>query len=162
MGYGTALNDDTYLVHPYIRSLTKAGKSYDFRLHVQKNGEGRWVTTAVYPRIAEQGVIANLSQGGYTSFLDSFLEMQFGEESYNMKRYLEIFSLQFSNHFDSLYENKLDELGIDVGIDENQKIWLFEVNWRPGVLIIFNLEIDIVKTTIKYAVYLAQRSKKVK
>lgn len=156
------LNDDIYLVQPYIRSLTKSGKSFDFRLHVQKNGEGKWVTTAIYPRIAERGVVANISQGGYTSFLDSFLKMQFGEEYYNVKRYLEIFSLQFSNHFDSLYENKLDELGIDVGIDENRKIWVYEVNWRPGVPILFNLEIDIAKTTIKYAVYLAERSKKVK
>ncbi|PEP84721.1 YheC/YheD family protein, partial [Bacillus pseudomycoides] len=51
------------------------------------------------------------------------------------------------------------ELGIDVGIDEDQKLWLFEVNWRPGAPSIFNLELDVVRNTIHYARYLANKNK---
>lgn len=156
------LNDELYLVQPFIRSVTKTGLSFDFRLHVQKDGEGKWVITAIYPRIAHSGVVANISLGGYTSTLDGFLREQFGEESYNVKYYLEVFAIQFSNHFDSLYEEPLDELGIDVGLDQNQKIWLYEVNWRPGVPILFYLEMDIAKRAIEYAVYLAQQKKQVR
>ncbi|MEH7053025.1 YheC/YheD family protein, partial [Bacillus pseudomycoides] len=50
-------------------------------------------------------------------------------------------------------------LGIDVGIDEDQKLWLFEVNWRPGAPSIFNLELDVVRNTIHYARYLANKNK---
>ena len=66
----------------------------------------------------------------------------------NIQRYLERFAVSFSNHFDSLYDNVLfDELGIDVGIDEDQKLWLFEVNWRPGAPNIFNLELDVARNS---------------
>ncbi|MFQ7057969.1 MAG: YheC/YheD family protein [Turicibacter sanguinis] len=27
-----------------------------------------------------------------------------------------------------------DELGIDIGIDSRNYIWIYEVNWRPGFI----------------------------
>jgi hypothetical protein len=100
-----------------------------------------------------------MGSGGYSTYLDIFLKTEFGDSWYDTQRYLEEFAIQFSNHFDSLYDDELDELGIDVGIDENQKLWLFEVNWRPGPPNIFRLELDVVKNTILYAKYLADRNK---
>lgn len=152
--------DETYLVQPFIHSKTKTGLSFDLRLHVQKDGQGKWKLTAIYPRIANSGVVSNLSIGGYTSYLPDFLKQQFENEFYNVQRYLEVFAIQFSTHFDSLYDEPLDELGIDVGLDENQKIWIYEVNWRPGTPVLFYLEADVAKRTIEYAVYLAQQSRK--
>ncbi len=156
------IKDQEYLVQKYICSRLKSGHVYDFRLHVQKNGEGEWVVTTIYPRIgALDSITSNLSSGGYTAFLDHFLEKEFHNEWFNMKRLLEHFSLSFSNHFESLYDGiTFDELGIDVGIDENQKLWLFEVNWRPGAPIIFNRELDVALNTIHYANYLATNNKK--
>ena len=38
-----------------------------------KNGEGKWVVTTVYPRIAPNGsIIPNINNGGYTNYLDPF------------------------------------------------------------------------------------------
>ena len=55
----------TYILQPYIKSITKSGQVFDFRLHVQKNGEGKWVITTIYPRIAPKGsIIANINNGG--------------------------------------------------------------------------------------------------
>ncbi|MGM0923391.1 MAG: YheC/YheD family protein [Bacillota bacterium] len=155
------INQDTYLVQKFITCNTKSGNVYDFRLHVQKDGDGRWVITAIYPRIGKDGSIAsNLGNGGYTCFPEIFLKQEFGDNYYNIQKYLEQFALKFSNHFESLYEDVLfDELGIDVGLDEEKKIWLFEVNWRPGPPIIFNIELDVVRNTIQYARYLAIKSK---
>ncbi|MDQ0198964.1 YheC/YheD family endospore coat-associated protein [Neobacillus ginsengisoli] len=149
-----------YLVQQFINSQTKSGHVFDFRLHVQKNGEGKWVITSIYPRIGRLGTItSNMGSGGYSTYLDIFLKTEFGDSWYDIQRYLEQFAISFSNHFDSLYNNELDELGIDVGIDENQKLWLFEVNWRPGPPNIYNVELDVVKNTILYAKYLADRNK---
>lgn len=156
------IRDQEYLVQKFICSRLKSGHVCDFRLHVQKNGEGKWVVTTIYPRIGSLGSItSNLSGGGYTAFLDSFLQKEFNDDWFDIKRMLEQFSLNFSNHFESLYNGvKFDELGIDVGIDENQKLWLFEVNWRPGAPIIFNRELDVAINTIHYANYLATNHKK--
>ena len=35
------LSKETFIVQPYIQSVTKTGQVFDFRLHVQKNGEGK-------------------------------------------------------------------------------------------------------------------------
>lgn len=154
------LQEQDYLVQKFISSQTKSGHVFDFRLHVQKNGEGKWVITSIYPRIGRLGTItSNMGSGGYSTYLDSFLKIEFGDSWYDIQRYLEQFALSFSKHFDSLYGSvSLDELGIDVGIDENQKLWLFEVNWRPGPPNIFSLELDVAKNTILYAKYLAERN----
>ena len=48
------LSKETFIVQPYIQSVTKSGQVFDFRFHVQKNGNGEWVITTIYPRIAPQ------------------------------------------------------------------------------------------------------------
>ena len=155
------IQEQKYLVQRFISSQIKSGQVYDFRLHVQKNGEGRWVITSIYPRVGPLGSItSNLGSGGYTAYLNHFLQKEFNDDWFNVKKTLEHFSLSFSNHFDTLYDGvAFDELGIDVGIDENQKLWLFEVNWRPGAPIIFNCELDLAINTIQYAKYLATTNK---
>ena len=55
------------------------------------------------------------------------------------------------------YNEELDELGIDIGIDENKKIWIYEVNWRPGYPPSMNLDLNIVKNAIHYAMFLAEK-----
>lgn len=161
------LASGTFIMQPYIQSITKAGQVYDFRLHVQKNGEGKWVVTTVYPRIAPNGsIIPNINNGGFTNYLDPFLEQEFKEDAYNIRRMLEHFSLALAHHLDDIQMEKfgevIDEIGIDVGLDQQQKIWMYEVNWRPGCPPAFYLELDVVINSIRYAMYLAKNHKPVK
>lgn len=157
----------TFIMQPYIQSKMKSGQVYDFRLHVQKNGEGKWVVTTVYPRIAPHGsIIPNINNGGYTNYLDPFLEQEFKEEAFNIRRMLEHFSLSLARHLDDIQMTKfgevIDEIGIDVGLDAQQKIWIYEVNWRPGCPPAFYLELDVVTHSIRYAKYLAENQQHVK
>lgn len=162
------LQENTYIVQPYVRSKTKSGVIFDFRLHAQKNGEGKWVITAIYPRIAAEGtIITNINNGGYTNYLLPFLLQEFNEEeAYNIKKTLEYFTLSLAKHLDQLqmleYSEVIDEIGIDVGLDENCKLWIYEVNWRPGCPPAFYLELDVVKNTIQYAIYLAKNHERIK
>ncbi|MBS4206948.1 YheC/YheD family protein [Bacillus sp. FJAT-50079] len=158
---------ETFIVQPYIRSVTKSGQVFDFRLHVQKNGEGKWVITTIYPRIAPIGsIIANINNGGYTNYLEPFLQQEFKGEAFNIKRTLEHFSLALAQHLDELqmlqYEEVIDEIGIDIGLDQNHKIWIYEVNWRPGCPPAFYLELDVVIHSIQYAIYLATHQKAIR
>lgn len=157
----------SYIVQPYIKSMMKSGQVYDFRLHVQKNGEGKWVVTAIYPRIAPSGsIIPNINNGGYTNYLEPFLDQEFKEEAYNVRRMLEHFSLSLAQHLDEIqmmqFGEIIDEIGIDVGLDEQQKVWIYEVNWRPGCPPTFYLEMDVVINTIQYAKYLAENQVQIK
>lgn len=161
------ISTGTLIMQPYIQSKMKTGQVYDFRLHVQKNGEGKWVVTTIYPRIAPTGsIIPNINNGGFTQYLDPFLELEFKEEAYNIRRMLEHFSLSLAQHLDELqmvqFGEVIDEIGIDVGLDEHQKIWVYEVNWRPGCPPAFYLELDVVVHTIRYAKYLAENQELIK
>ncbi|WP_102347304.1 YheC/YheD family endospore coat-associated protein [Bacillus sp. Marseille-P3661] len=150
------INEKSFLVQPYISCKTKNGFPYDFRIHVQKNGTGQWGITLIYPRIGSKaGIISNISQGGYIAKLESFLEKEFGIEGYDIQQSLEQFAIRFSEHFDKMYKKPLDELGIDIGIDENKKLWIYEVNWRPGYIY---RELEAAMNTIPYAVYLASEN----
>jgi hypothetical protein len=156
------IEDDDLLMQPFINCKTKAGCSYDFRLHVQKNGCGKWVITSIYPRIGQQGaIITNINQGGYTIYLEPFLQQEFKDQYYNTKRYLEHFSLQLARHLDKIHQEQfleeLDELGIDVAFDDIGKIQIYEINWRPGCPPAFYLELDVVRNMIRYALYLARK-----
>jgi UDP-N-acetylmuramoyl-tripeptide--D-alanyl-D-alanine ligase len=166
--FHSLLEENTYIVQPYVSSKTKTGLIFDFRLHAQKDGEGKWVITTIYPRFATDGtIITNINNGGYTNYLIPFLNQEFNEEdAFNIKRTLEYFTLSLARHLDELqmleFSEVIDEIGIDVGLDENQKLWIYEVNWRPGCPPAFYLELDVVRNTIQYAIYLANNHEKVK
>ncbi|MCM3571042.1 YheC/YheD family protein [Neobacillus mesonae] len=148
------LEEQRYLLQPYIECKTKSGLTYDFRLHVQKNGNGQWEITLIYPRISgNTRMVSNISSGGYRGELIPFLKDEFQQDYRKMKKNLETFALSFAAHLDTLYENPFDELGIDVGIDHQQKLWLFEVNWRPGAK---NREFQVAKRLIPYCRFLAE------
>jgi UDP-N-acetylmuramoyl-tripeptide--D-alanyl-D-alanine ligase len=153
---------EEYIVQPYVNCRTKAGEPYDFRLHVQKGRYGQWIVSAIYPRISQSGsIVCNIGQGGRTYGNDDFLEKEFGADSFNIKRYLEIFSLQLASHLDEiqtdLYGEELDELGIDIGMDKDKKIYIYEVNWRPGHPPFIKVDLSLIKNTVHYAIFLAER-----
>lgn len=146
------IGEQKYLLQPFIDCRTKAGLTYDFRLHVIKNGYGEWEIALIYPRISGNSkMISNISSGGYRGELESFLIDEFAAMAEHIKVDLEQFALSFSAHFDTLYNHDFDELGIDVGIDTQQKLWIFEVNWRPGSK---NREFEVAKRLIPYCRYL--------
>lgn len=161
------LSQGIFIIQPYIQSVTKSGQVFDFRLHVQKNGVGEWVITTIYPRVAPKGsIIANINSGGYTNYLEPFLEQEFKDDAFNIKKKLEYFSLSLAKHLDELqmekYGEVIDEIGIDIGMDQDQKLWIYEVNWRPGCPPAFYLELDVVKNTIHYAMYIANNQQAIK
>ena len=157
------LAEKQYLAQPYIHSRTKNGIPFDLRLHVQKNGQGQWIITLMYARISRnQSIVTNLSSGGYRMPIEKFLRHY---DPFNMdsrKRQLESFALHLAQHLDDLqienYCEHLDELGIDIGIDEKNKIWIYEVNWRPGLPHALYGKTNYERTMIQYAKYLSQNN----
>lgn len=161
------LAEEAYIVQPYIRSRLASGQVFDFRVHVQKNGTGDWTILTVYPRVAPTGSsIPNINNGGYTNYLEPFLAHHFPEKAFDIQRTLEQFGLALARHLDDIQMKKfgevIDEIGIDVGMDARGKLWIYEVNWRPGCPPTFYLELDVVRNTIGYAVYLANNQEAVK
>lgn len=144
----------SYMIQKYIESRTKQGEPFDFRAHMQKNGEGKWQITRIYPRIGQKkSILSNISRGGRTQNFDSFLQEEFGEKGKSYAKELRELSLNLSKHLDKLYGFALDELGLDLTIDKNGRFWLHEVNNGPQST--FH-EKERAQNTIAYAIYLAK------
>ena len=155
------LSAQTYIAQPYINSRTNLGHPYDLRLHVQKNIIGEWTVVKIYPRISVNGgIVCNISGGGYTTDIDIFLKEEFGNEHKEIKARLTDFALGLAAHMDKiqneLYDEDLDELGIDIGLNESQKIKIYEINWRPGYPPAMNADFSAVKNLVHYSMFLAR------
>lgn len=142
----------THIVQPYIQRKDPAGQTYDFRVHVQKGGNGKWKVVCLYPRIAP--LMAVTTNFGYTTYLKPFLKQEFGSDCYKMSRNMSEFGLRLAQRMDRLYGEPFDELGIDLVLDGHGKIWLLEANWRPGAPPSFDLELHVVRNVVQYAKYL--------
>lgn len=122
-----------YQIQQYIDSNTIEGHPYDIRLHVQRGEGGGWKIVKIYPRIGlSQKVTSNISQGGGISNLNSFLKSQFGDKAEEIREELKKLAIKLPKDFQKNYSYTLDALGIDIGIDSNHNLKIFEINTYPG------------------------------
>ncbi|WP_456275831.1 YheC/YheD family protein [Bacillus sp. AK128] len=149
------IQSKAFLLQPYLQCLTKNGNPFDFRIHVQKNGEGLWVINHIYPRVGQlNGIVSNIHSGGYRADLEAFLRNEFPKSAHTIQNSLETFADWFPAAFEQLYDCSFDELGIDVGLDHQMSLKIFEVNWRPGSKY---RELEAARNLVLYANYLAEK-----
>jgi hypothetical protein len=126
-------NHGEYVIQPFIHSKTKHGNPFDIRIHARRGGDGKF-HVHYYPRIGdEKGIVSNISSGGYTMEINRFLKREFGERSDYVAEELVKIGSAFPDYFQGFYENEIQAMGLDVGIqnaDGNITFHLFEVNLR--------------------------------
>ena len=144
-----------YLIQQYVNCRTNKGEPYDIRAHVQKNGEGKWQITRIYPRIGnKKSILSNISRGGRSEAILPFFEEEFGiNRGRQLESEISELSMGVTNHIDKLYGLSIDELGLDLAIDKDGRFWLHEVNNGPQTT--FHEEKRAVNT-IAYALYIAK------
>ncbi|KYG91193.1 hypothetical protein A0U40_15775 [[Bacillus] sp. KCTC 13219] len=146
---------DYYILQEYREFRTREGRPYDFRAHMQKNGEGKWVLTRLYPRIgSRKGILSNISRGGYSQELKEFLFKEFKEKDaqYYLQE-LNKLSFEIAQEIDRIYSFSISEMGLDLAIDRNGRIYLHEANPVPQSKY---HEKERAINTIAYAKYLAK------
>ncbi|MCG1210243.1 YheC/YheD family protein [Staphylococcus epidermidis] len=140
-----------HICQPFIESKTKEGYPFDVRLHVRKNTHGQWEKVKIYPRIGiGRNITSNISQGGAISPIVPFLKTNFKNNWLEIKNKLELLCKTFPSRFESLYNYPLDALGIDLGIDYNGNISLFEVNTYPGQQFFYAEDAEVRVDYFKY------------
>lgn len=109
------------------------GRPFDIRVMVQKNSKGIWSTTAIFCKVGKPGKVAtNYNQGGQLKYLNAALEGA-GYSQTEIKatrQQLSQLGLDVAKVF-TLHSKGFKELGLDVAIDQNKKLWILEVNTRP-------------------------------
>ncbi|MFE9273878.1 YheC/YheD family protein [Paenibacillus glucanolyticus] len=122
-----------FIIQPFLKLHNRNGEPYDIRSLVQKNDRGLWSITGIAVRQgAVQGLTSNLHGGGTAYPALPYLTSDFGEE-----KALKIIQTirELSAQLPSLLEEgfgRLGELGIDFGVDMSGRVWILEVNSKPG------------------------------
>ncbi|MCL1699939.1 YheC/YheD family protein [Lysinibacillus sp. Bpr_S20] len=147
---------DYYILQEYREFRTRSGNPFDFRAHMQKNGEGKWELTRLYPRIgSRKGILSNISRGGHSQELHEFLFSEFNKkdaEYYSQS--LHDLSFEIANAIDRIYSYSINEMGIDLAIDKEGHIYMHEANPVPQSKY---HEKERAVNMIAYAKYLAKQ-----
>ncbi|PLT33408.1 YheC/YheD family protein [Bacillus sp. V5-8f] len=156
------------LVQPYLHLSTPEGTPFDIRVLVQKNDKGQWVETGRALRSGVlNGLTSNLCGGGQATTVSPFLERMFDEQQ---RIEIEGKISRIIHNLPSYIENKhgrMVELGLDIGIDRKGKVWIIEVNSKPGRNSFKKIDNGAKYKTaltspIKYARYLLNRKQQEK
>ncbi|WP_028612260.1 YheC/YheD family protein [Paenibacillus harenae] len=138
----------------------------DMRLLIQKNEHGIWEVTGQGIRVGgKNSPTSNLHGGGKAVTAESVLFKRFGETKGNAiieesHRLAHAVVTTVEKHF-----GRMMELGLDVGVDVKGRIWLIEVNPKPGRDVFkkmgkMQLYRKTVQRPIQYAMYLIKNAKK--
>ncbi|MHB8125014.1 MAG: YheC/YheD family protein [Desulfitobacteriaceae bacterium] len=126
------MGNKEYIVQQCIELAAWNNRYFDIRVLFQKISRQRWDCTALCLRLALPGHgSTSTSQGSEVREIEPLLR------EFWPTRYLDIITeiKQLALNIADTLENKygpLGELGIDVGIDINGGVWIFEVNGKPG------------------------------
>lgn len=122
-----------YLVQQGIRLLRYKGRPVDFRVHLHKDSQDEWKVVAIGTKVAGSGsVTTHIRTGGSILSTYELLQQIFFQDASYMKQKLQQTAIVIAKTLEDQIEGPLGELGMDIGIDQNRHIWLFEINAKPG------------------------------
>lgn len=158
---GGQLAGSRWVIQPYLHLYTEDRRPFDIRVLVQKTGQGEWETVGKAVRQGQTGgLTSNLHGGGKGIGFHSFMQRHFPDKADEIERQID----ELSRKIPPLLEGDhgpLVELGIDIGVDREGKVWLIEVNSKPGRQLFAQTgEIEVqyrsVQNIIDYACHLLQ------
>lgn len=124
-----------YLAQQGIDLVKFGSRIADIRVLTQRDINGKWLVTGAAARIGQAGSpVSNIHQGGGALSLPAFFEKAFPSTDISKESLLDetyTLAINISEALDAGIGD-IAELGIDIGIDKNARLWLIEVNPRPG------------------------------
>lgn len=127
----------SYLIQQGIASYTKNGRLFDIRTHLLRI-QGEWEIGAMIGRVAtKRGVATNAYSGGTPVPIRLLLKNHLDLNNEKSEAYIErlsTLSFEATQTFGKVFP-KWTEFGLDIGIDENNHLWIYEINIKPGMLV---------------------------
>ncbi|MEN1937023.1 YheC/YheD family protein [Paenibacillus sp. 102] len=120
-----------FIVQQGIVLLRIGGQPVDFRVHTNKNRFGYWRVSAIVAKIAGKGsMTTHINSGGEVKLLQDIFPD--ATERVRITNKLTDVAIQLSSTLDQCMKGNIGEIGFDLGLDKDEKIWLFEANSKPG------------------------------
>ncbi|OUM96145.1 MAG: hypothetical protein A9Z00_07360 [Thermobacillus sp. ZCTH02-B1] len=122
----------SYLVQPLLNLRTPADEPFDLRVFAQKDGAGRWVVSCTAVRIGRPGAAAsNLHGGGKARAPLPYLAEMLGDRAAAVLARAKRAALLAAREAERAFGRQA-EIGADFGIEPDGRLWLLELNGKPG------------------------------
>ncbi|MDF2660028.1 MAG: hypothetical protein K0Q94_2819 [Paenibacillus sp.] len=122
-----------YVVQQGIRLIEIDSCPIDFRFHLHKNGQNEWVVAGIGAKKAGKGsVTTHVKNGGQIMTPEQVLDRVFGSKADTILQNAKQTAIKLAEAIEKNSRHLLGELGFDIGIDQSERIWMFEANSKPG------------------------------
>ncbi len=102
-----------------------------------------------------QQVVSNIQQGGNMFDTGMFLKLKFKEDAQSVNNHIDSFALNIAKKAEMVRKRELVTLGLDIGIDEDKDLFLFEANSAPDTSL---LQEEVAKLRTDYYAYLLEKN----
>ncbi len=124
---------NNYVAQQGIRLIELDSCPIDFRFHMTKNSADQWVVAAIGAKKAGKGsVTTHVRTGGQLMTPEQVLRQIFGSRADAVLASAKEAAVKLAEDIERNYRHTLGELGFDIGIDQNERLWMFEANSKPG------------------------------
>lgn len=129
----TIIKSRKYIIQPLLSLTDHMDRPFDIRILLQKDRQGVWLLTGAAIRCGSSGgVTSNLHGGGTAHPINEFLASRYSNEELELLRNtLKAICVQAAHTLEQRL-GKFAELAFDFGLDQQQALWLLEVNSKPG------------------------------
>lgn len=151
-----------YVAQQGIRLIELDKCPVDFRFHMHKDINNEWQPVGIGAKKAGRGsVTTHMKSGGTLLTPQQALQYSFGNRTHEILEKAKNVSIKISEAIERNYTHRLGELGLDIGIDQNGDVWMFEANAKPGRSIFKHPELRIagresLNHIVEHCLYLSQ------
>ncbi|BCJ85986.1 YheC/YheD family protein [Effusibacillus dendaii] len=132
----------TYLIQQGLPLAKYKHRRIDVRVYMQKP-KSKWLISGKVVRVGAPGrFVTNYHQGGQPKTIESVMNSIAKNQREEVKRairYLEEISLIAAEVLDQNFPG-IRQLGMDIAVDRNGRIWIIEANTNPGFLLFKKLK----------------------
>lgn len=158
------LKKRTYIAQQGVPLVKYKNNPLDFRILCHRNFQNSWKATSAVARIsAEDQFVSNIARGGeLMKPIHVLSNLSSRKNAIQQLALMKELAVETASVISQGMDGLVGELGIDIGVDENEKLWIIEVNAKPSK----NFEDHTnkirpsTKAVLEYCTYLAFNRKK--
>lgn len=123
-----------FIIQQSLPLSTYQSRQLDFRVLCHRTHQHDWRVTSIVSRLsAKSQFVSNLARGGEMMKPLKPLTNLFDQKTaLSQVAFMKELSIEIANVISQSSTGLFGELGIDIGVDENGRIWIIEVNSKPS------------------------------
>ncbi|MEK3881757.1 YheC/YheD family protein [Paenibacillus sp. PL2-23] len=153
---------EAYIAQQGIPLASYNERRFDLRALVQKNRRGLWELTGLGARMAgASSITTHVPRGGKIEDPEKLLTYSFGaEQAHKLLQKTSSAVLLIAKQIERASRQRLGEMSMDLGVDDNGNIWFFEANSKPMKFDEPHIRQKSLERIFHYGSYLARKKKK--